>query len=77
MNNGSLINREQVQDNRFLMKKPRHGANVYGLPVSKELASFIEDASPDSQQQRLMTMFFAGRLSGTPVFEDFEQEEEF
>ena len=77
MNNGSLINREQVQDNCFLMKKPRHGASVYGVPVSRELASFIEDAAPDSQQQRLMSMFFAGRVSGAQVFEDYDQEEEF
>ncbi len=77
MNNGSLINREQIQDNRFLMMKPRHGASVYGVPVSRELGNFIEDAVQEAQHQRLMSMFFAGKVSAAQAFDEYDQEEEF
>jgi len=51
-------------------KKPR-GAKVYGVPFSKELGVFIEEASPKSKQQLFLNMFFAGKVSA----EDFFTEE--
>jgi len=63
-------------------KKPRRGAKVYGMPLSKELVSYIDDAAPQANQQRLIDMFFAGKFSPTFVNDDdydfdydFEDEE--
>ncbi|MGP1507768.1 MAG: hypothetical protein ACTTJW_02680 [Sphaerochaeta sp.] len=62
-------NREEL----LLSKKPKRGAKVYGLPLSKELVSYIEDAAPQASQQRLIDMFFAGKFS--PVqFDDGEDD---
>ena len=56
----------------FSTKKPtsKRGAKVYGIPLSKELASFIDDASPAVGQQRLIDMFFAGKFSPFSMSDD-------
>jgi len=55
-------------------KKPR-GAKVYGIPLSKELGAFIEEASPKSKQQLFLNMFFAGKLAADDFFsEDIVEE---
>ncbi|MCQ2398337.1 MAG: hypothetical protein MJ052_03445 [Sphaerochaetaceae bacterium] len=51
-------------------KKGKRGAKVYGLPMSRELASYIDDVSPDAQRQRLFSMFFAGKFSPVNVVEE-------
>ena len=61
-------------------KKPKRGAKVYGMPLSKELVSYIDDAAPQATQQRLIDMFFAGKFSPTLINDDdydydFEDEE--
>ena len=48
----------------------KRGAKVYGLPLSKELVSFIDDAAPMAGQQRLIDMFFAGKFSPISMNED-------
>lgn len=65
MNKYHGLNETPLQDNPLILKKPRSGAHVYGLPVSRELASYLDDVVPDSDQKRLFNMFFAGRFGGT------------
>ena len=40
----------------------KRGAQVYGVPISKELASYLDDVAPDAAQTRALTMFFAGKF---------------
>jgi hypothetical protein len=58
----------------FSSKKTKRGAKVYGIPLSKEIASYIDDAAPQAWQQRLVDMFFAGKYS--PISMDPEYDEE-
>ena len=62
----------------FIAKKPstKRGAKVYGIPLSKELVSYIDDAAPQAGQQRLIDMFFAGKFSPVPM-DDKEDEDDF
>jgi hypothetical protein len=55
-------------------KKNKRGAKVYGIPLSKELASYIEDAAPQFSQRRLIDMFFAGKFS--PLSYDSDGDED-
>ncbi len=55
-------------------KKNRRGAKVYGLPLSRELASYIEDAAPQFSQRRLIDMFFAGKFSPLSFDSDDDNE---
>ncbi|MCR5442762.1 MAG: hypothetical protein K6E89_03315 [Sphaerochaetaceae bacterium] len=57
-------------------KKSKRGAKVYGLPLSKELVSYIDDAAPQANQQRLIDMFFAGKFSPIAINDDDEDEYE-
>lgn len=57
-------------------KKSKRGAKVYGLPLSKELVSYIDDAAPQANQQRLIDMFFAGKFSPIAI-NDEEIEDEY
>ncbi len=57
----------------FTSKKSKRGAKVYGIPLSKEIASYIDDAAPQAWQQRLVDMFFAGKYS--PISMDPEDDE--
>ncbi len=58
-------------------RKPKRGAKVYGMPLSKELVSYIDDASPQSTQQRLIDMFFAGQFSPLSVAGDDDYDDVF
>ena len=58
-------------------KKSKRGAKVYGLPLSKELVSYIDDAAPQANQQRLIEMFFAGKFSPVAISDDDEYEDDF
>ncbi len=60
-------------------KKSKRGAKVYGMPLSKELVSYIDDAAPQATQHRLIDMFFAGRFSPIPIEDDddYDFDEEF
>ena len=58
----------------FTSKKSKRGAKVYGIPLSKELASYIDDAAPQAGQRRLIDMFFAGKFS--PISVDPEEEDD-
>ena len=61
----------------FSSRKSKRGAKVYGLPLSKELVSYIDDAAPQANQQRLIDMFFAGKFSPIAINdEDFDDEYE-
>jgi len=51
-------------------RKSKRGAKVYGLPLSKELVSYIDDAAPQANQQRLIEMFFAGKFSPVAIDDD-------
>ncbi len=64
-------------DELVIPKKTKRGAKVYGMPLSKELVSYIDDAAPAATQHRLIDMFFAGRFSPVPVEDDDEYDEEF
>jgi hypothetical protein len=55
-------------------KKSKRGAKVYGMPLSKEIVSYIDDAAPQANQQRLIDMFFAGKFSPIAVDEDYDDE---
>ena len=55
-------------------KKSRRGAKVYGMPLSKEIVSYIDDAAPQANQQRLIDMFFAGKFSPIRVEDDYDDE---
>ena len=55
-------------------KKGKRGAKVYGIPLSKELVSYIDDAAPQANQQRLIDMFFAGKFSPIRVEEDYDDD---
>lgn len=61
----------------FSTKKPeKRGAKVFGLPLSKELASYIDDVAPDAQNTRIINMFFAGKFQPINIEEDdFESDE--
>lgn len=63
----------------FMSKKSssKRGAKVYGIPLSKELVSYIEDAAPQAGQQRLIDMFFAGKFSPVPMDDECEDEDDF
>lgn len=58
----------------FTSKKSKRGAKVYGIPLSKELASYIDDAAPQAGQRRLIDMFFAGKFS--PISMDSDDDDE-
>ncbi len=55
-------------------KKSKRGAKVYGMPLSKELVSYIDDAAPRANQQRLIDMFFAGKFSPIKVDDDYDDD---
>lgn len=58
-------------------KQERRGAKVYGMPISKELASYLEDVAPDAQQTRIINMFFAGQFRPIELdSDDFDGDEE-
>lgn len=57
-------------------RKSKRGAKVYGLPLSKELVSYIDDAAPQANQQRLIEMFFAGKFSPVAINDD-DYEDDF
>ena len=56
-------------------RKAKRGAKVYGLPLSKELVSYIDDAAPQANQQRLIEMFFAGKFSPVAISDDDYEDE--
>ena len=63
-----------VPNNEELLpqKREKRGAKVYGLPLSMELVSYIDDAAPQAYQQRLIDMFFAGKFSPIQVANDYD-----
>jgi len=64
-----------TSDEIFSTRKSKRGAKVYGVPLSKEIVSYIDDAAPQANQQRLIDMFFAGKFSPIRVEEeDFDEE---
>ena len=60
----------------FPQKKSKRGAKVYGMPLSKEIVSYIDDAAPQANQQRLIDMFFAGKFSPIQVAHDYDDVDE-
>ena len=56
-------------------RKSKRGAKVYGLPLSKELVSYIDDAAPQANQQRLIEMFFAGKFSPVAIDDDDDYDD--
>ena len=61
-------------DELISQKKTKRGAKVYGMPLSKEIVSYIDDAAPQANQQRLIDMFFAGKFSPIRVDDDYDDE---
>ena len=61
-------------DELLSSKKAKRGAKVYGMPLSKEIVSYIDDAAPQANQQRLIDMFFAGKFSPIRVEEDYDDD---
>ena len=57
-------------------KKSKRGAKVYGMPLSREIVSYIDDAAPQANQQRLIDMFFAGKFSPIQVAHDYDDAED-
>ncbi|MCR4676936.1 MAG: hypothetical protein K5634_06910 [Sphaerochaetaceae bacterium] len=68
---------ESLRENQKGSKK--RGAVVCGLPRSKELTSFLDSINPDMTNQRLLSMFFSGKLfpsDSLEVTEDFMDDGE-
>lgn len=57
--------------------KKTRGAKVYGVPFSKELGSYIDQASPRSKHQLFLNMFFAGKVTAEDFFTEEIEEDEF
>jgi len=53
------------------------GAHVFGLPVSRELESFLDDVVPNNAQKRMFSMFFAGRFGASVQMISEEEDEVF
>ena len=68
------MNRIIICDNNIPVINNTRGAKVYGLPLSPELNSFINDVSPQAQKQRLIAMFFAGNYSCMDAVEDMASD---
>ena len=65
-----------TREDFMTQKKSRRGAKVYGMPLSKEIVSYIDDAAPQANQQRLIDMFFAGKFSPIRVAHDYDDAED-
>lgn len=72
-----LMIMQNPDDSPVFTRKAKRGAKVCGLPLSKELVSYLDDAVPQASQQRIIDMFFAGRFSPVCVDEEQEQEEDY
>lgn len=75
MNNIKVPDNKQNDNKPILARNPHSGAHVFGLPVSRELESFLNDVVPNNDQKRIMTMFFAGRLGSVQMISEDEQED--
>lgn len=51
------------------------GARVFGMPVSKELGNFLDDAYYQVRKQRLVDMYLAGNSSSSLDNIDYEDDE--
>ena len=56
-------------------KKGRRGARPYGLPLSKELLSYLEDIAPNFSKNQALDMFFVGRFFGMTVANTFNEDD--
>ena len=57
-----IINPISFNSSYTFIKNQRKGADVFGVPISKEIATFFEETSPESKQYTIMKMFFAGHV---------------
>lgn len=58
---------------RHLEDKKKRGAKVYGLPVAKPIASYMDDVSSVAAEARIWEMFLAGEeLVPYQIHEDGE-----
>ena len=65
-----IIVRTDSEDFITQKKPEKRGAKVYGLPLTKELASYLDDVAPDAQQTRIINMFFAGKFRPIELEDD-------
>ncbi|MCR5761608.1 MAG: hypothetical protein K6F82_06440 [Sphaerochaetaceae bacterium] len=56
-----------------LKQDKKRGAVVCGLPKSRELTSFMDTINPDLKNQRMLSMFFSGKLF-SPDMLDFSED---
>jgi len=75
MNNFKVPENNKTDEKPVMARNPLSAARVFGLPISRELESFIDDAVPNNDQKRIFNMFFAGRF-GASVQMIAEDEEE-
>lgn len=57
-------------------KNSKRGAEVFGLPVSPAVNSYLDDVSPQARQHRMLAMFFAGNYSTLEEATDFDFDQE-
>jgi len=77
MNNIKVPDNNKIEERPVTGRNPMSGAHVFGLPVSRELESFLDDVVPNNAQKRMFSMFFAGRFGASVQMISEEEEEEF
>ncbi len=45
----------------LIKNNSRTGARVYGLPITLNLANYIDDVSSSAEDELFFTMYFAGK----------------
>jgi hypothetical protein len=77
MDNFKVPDNNKTENKPVMARNPHSGARVFGLPISRELESFIDDAVPNNDQKRIFNMFFAGRFGASVQMISEEEEEDF
>jgi len=75
MNNIKVPENNKNEKKPPMVRNPHSGAHVFGLPVSRELESFLDDVVPNNDQKRILQMFFAGRFGSVQMISEDEQED--
>ena len=77
MNNIKVPDNNKNENKPVMGRNPMSCAHVFGLPVSRELESFLDDVVPNNAQKRMFSMFFAGRFGASVQMISEEEDEEF
>ncbi len=70
-----IILRPDVINDCFSSKKnQKRGAKVFGVPVTKEIASFIDDVAPEAAKERFFSMFLGGNFEIISADDFFDED---